>query len=62
MVIIKTSLCDYSYAYILVKRTITVLKEGANAGAIAADRNNIKVISKKCAPLTDCICKKKWKF
>ena len=46
---LKSSACDYSDAYILVSRTITV------AGAIAKDRNNKQVIFKYCARFTDCI-------
>ena len=50
---LKSSLCDYSDAYILVKRTITV----NNTTAADADANNTnkKVIFKNCAPFTDCI-------
>ena len=49
---LKSSLCDYSDAYILVKQTITV----NNTGTLAAPNNrNKKVIFKKCAPFTDCI-------
>ena len=50
---LKSSLCDYSDAYILVKGTITV-----NSTADAdADTNNTnkKVIFKNCAPFTNCI-------
>ena len=49
----KSSLCDYSDAYILVKGTITV----NNTAAADADANNTnkKVIFKNYAPLTDCI-------
>ena len=50
---LKSSLCDYSDAYILVKRTITV----NNTAAADADANNTnkKVIFKNCAPFTNCI-------
>ena len=50
---LKSSLCDYSDAYILVKGTITV----NNTAAADADANNInkKVIFKNCAPFTNCI-------
>ena len=52
---LKSSLCDYSDAYIPVKGTITVNK----TAAADADANNTnkKVIFKKCAPLTNCISK-----
>ena len=50
---LKSSLCDYSDAYILVKGTITV-NNNAAAGA-AANNTNKKVIFKNCAPFTNCI-------
>ena len=52
---IKSSFCDYSDAYILVKGTITVNNTAA-AGA-AANNTNKKVIFKNCAPFTNCISK-----
>ena len=47
---IRSNLCDYSDAYILVKGTITV----PNAAAAGAAVNNIskKLIFKNCAPFT----------
>ena len=50
---LKSSLCDYSDAYIIVKETITV----NNTAAVDADANNTnkKVIFKNCAPFTNCI-------
>ena len=53
---LKSSLWDCSDACILVRGTITVIADGANAAATAADRNNKQVIFKNCAPFTDCIC------
>ena len=50
---LKSSLCDYSDAYILVKGTITV-NNTAGAGA-AVNTTNKKVIFKNCAPFTNCI-------
>ena len=50
---LKSSLCDYSDAYILLKGTITVNNTAA-AGA-AANNTNKKVIFKNCAPFTNCI-------
>ena len=50
---LKSSLCDYSDAYILVKGTISV-NNSAAAGA-AANNANKKVIFKNCAPFTNCI-------
>ena len=51
--ILKSSLCDYSDAYIHVKGTIIV----NNTAAADADANNTnkKVIFKNCAPFTNCI-------
>ena len=52
--ILKSSVCDYSHAYILIKETINV----NNTAATDADENNTnkKVIFKKnCAPFTNCI-------
>ena len=48
---LKSSLCDSSDAYILVKRTITVADTSA-AGA-ATNNTNKKVIFKSCTPFTD---------
>ena len=50
---LKSSLCDYTDSYILVKGTIVV----KNTGAEDADANNTnkKVVFKNCAPFTNCI-------
>ena len=50
---LKSSLYDYSDAYILAKGTISVINT-AVAGA-AANSTNKKVIFKNCAPFTNCI-------
>ena len=52
---LRSSLCDYSDAYILVKGNITV-NNTAGAGA-AANNTNKKVIFKNCAPFTNCTSK-----
>ena len=54
-VMLRSSLCDYSDASILVKGNISV-NNNAGAGAAA---NNVgkKVIFKNCAPFTNCISK-----
>ena len=52
---LKSSLCDYSDAYILVKGTITVNNTAAQGAA--ANNTNEKVIFKNCAPFTNCISK-----
>ena len=51
---IRSNLCDYRDAYILVKVTITVPPNMPAAGAAVNDTNK-KVIFKSCAPFTDCI-------
>ena len=53
--LLRSSLCDYSDAYILVKGNISV----NNTTAADADANNTnkKVIFKNCAPFTNCISK-----
>ena len=49
---LKSSLCDYSDAHILVKGTISV----NNTAAQGANANNTnKIIFKNCAPFTNCI-------
>ena len=56
---LKSSLCDYSDVYILVKGTATV----NNTAAANADANNAnkKVVFKDWAPFTDLlIVKVKW--
>ena len=50
---LKSCLCDYSDAYILVKGTISVNNTAA-AGA-AVNNDDKKVIFKNCAPFTNCI-------
>ena len=50
---IRSNLCDYSDAYILLKGTITVPNMTA-AGAVINNTNK-KVAFKNCAPFTDCI-------
>ena len=52
---LKSSLCDYSDAYILVKGTITIDGAGADAAARQADERDKGVIFKNCAPFTNCI-------
>ena len=53
---LRSSLRDYSDAYILVKGNITVNNTAAAAGA-AVNNTNKKVIFKNCAPFTNCISK-----
>ena len=52
---LRSSLCNYSDAYVLVKGNITVnntVPDGADA-----NNDNKKVIFKNCAPFTNCINK-----
>ena len=48
---LRSSLCDYSDAYILVKGNISL----NNTAAAAANNTSKKVIFKNCAPFTNCI-------
>ena len=50
---LRSNLCDYNDAYVLVKRTITVPNTAA-ADTIPDNRNK-KVIFKNCALFSDCI-------
>ena len=52
---LKSSLCDYSDAYILVKGTITITGAGADAATRQADERNRGVAFKNCAPFINCI-------
>ena len=52
---LKSSLCNYSDAYILVKGTITIEGAGADAAVRQADERDKGVIFKNCAPFTNCI-------
>ena len=54
-VMLRSSLCDYGDAYILVKGNITVNNTAADGDA--ANNTNKKVIFKNCAPFTSCISK-----
>ena len=51
---LKSSLCDYSDAYILVKGKITITGEGDDAAARKADERDKGVPFKNCAPFTSC--------
>ena len=52
---LKSNLCDYSDAYILVKGKITITGAGDNAAARQADETGEGVAFKNCAPFTNCI-------
>ena len=51
---LKSSLCDYGDAYILVEGTLTVTGVGDNVAARRADERNKGVVFKNCAPFTNC--------
>ena len=53
---LRSNLCDYSVAYILVKGTITVTAPGVNNNANnIRDKRNRRVILKNNAPFVSCI-------
>ena len=52
---LKSSLCDYSDAYILVKGKITSTGAGDNAAARQGDERDKSVAFRNCAPFTNCI-------
>ena len=52
---LKSGFCDYSEAYIFVNGVITITRAGEDNAAKGLDEGNKGVISKNCAPFTDCI-------
>ena len=52
---LKSSLCDDSDAYILVKGKITITGAGDDAAARQSDERNKGVAFKICAPFINCI-------
>ena len=52
---LKSSLCDYSDACILVKGKIRITGAGDNAAATQADERDKGLAFKNCAPFTNCI-------
>ena len=52
---LRSSLCDYADAYILVKETIIITGAGDDAAARRVDERNKSEILKNCAPFTKCI-------
>ena len=50
---LKSSFCDYSDVYVLVKGTITI--NNTAPADVDANNTNKKVILKNCAPFTSCI-------
>ena len=54
-IMLKSSPCDYSDAYIFVKGKITITGGGDDAPARQADERYKGVAFKNCAPFTNCI-------
>ena len=52
---LRSNLCDYADAYILVKGTITITGAGNDDAAKVLDERNKGVIFKSCAQFTKCI-------
>ena len=52
---LKSSLCNYSDAYILVKGTITITGSGADAAARQTYERDKGVAFKNCVPFINCI-------
>ena len=52
---LRSNLCDYGDAYILVKGNIAV--NNNNGAGAAVNNTNKKVVFKNCAPFTNCISK-----
>ena len=52
---LRSSLCDYADAYILVKGTITITGAGNDDATKQADERDKGVTFKNCAPFTKCI-------
>ena len=52
---LKSNLCDYADAYILVKVTITITGVGDGDAVKRLDERNKGVTFKNCAPFTKCI-------
>ena len=55
---LKSNLCNYAEAYILVKRTIRVTGDGYDYATKRLDERNKGVIFKNCAPFTKCMSRK----
>ena len=54
-IMLKSSLCDYSDAYILIKGTITIARAGDATAVRQAVERDKGVVFKNCAPFTNCI-------
>ena len=54
---LRSNLCDYADAYILVKEAITITGAGDDDAPKRLDERNKGVKFKNCAPITKCICR-----
>ena len=54
-IMLKSSLCDYSDAYIFLKGKITTTRREVDAAARQTDERDNGVAFKNCAPFTNCI-------
>ena len=52
---LRSGLCDYRDAYILLSATITLTGKGADDEAKQIDERDKGVIFKNCAPFTKCL-------
>ena len=52
---LRSNLCDYVDAYVLVKGTIKIVGAGNNDAAKRLDKRNAGAGFKNCAPFTKCI-------
>ena len=52
---LRSNLCDYADAYILVNETITITGDGDDDAAKRADERDKGVTFKNCAPFIKCI-------
>ena len=52
---LKSSLCDHSDGYILVKGKITIIGRGADAAARRVDEREKGVAFNNCVPFSNCI-------
>ena len=52
---LRSNLCDYADAYILIKRTITITGAGDDRAAKWLDERDKGVTFKNCVPFTKCI-------
>ena len=53
--ILRSNLCDYADAYILVKRTIAITGAGNDDATKRADERGKGITFKNCAPFTKCL-------